>query len=85
MPVTISVLQSPNQFKCLNFFLSFKMSLTLPQIPPEVREKIFKEIDHEKIISCLEIDQWKDVILDYLYQKVKLRFNHIKPLVISSQ
>jgi len=45
------------------------MSLTLPQIPPEVREKIFKEVDHEKILSCLEIEQWKDIILDYLYNK----------------
>lgn len=49
------------------------MSLTLPQIPPEVREKIFKEVDHEKILSCLEIEQWKDIILDYLYNKVILK------------
>ena len=69
MPVIISVLQTPNQFKKY-FFLNFQMSLTLPEIPPEVREKIFKEVDHEKILSCLEIEQWKDIILDYLYNKV---------------
>ena len=47
------------------------MSVSLPQIPPELRRKIFEEISHDNILNCLQIDQWRGIILEYLNQQVK--------------